>query len=244
MPIQPQPRQLPNDVLQLDWPDDAEHPIGPQGAKPKRVLISPDEVPRHYLRGGHRYLFKVPEGARARQIWAEVIAYEIAKIVDVPVPPAFLAVNTRTGSPGVLIEFFYGHVGDPPLRFYEGTDFLQARKVDVEVGHGGLRDNIRVCRRHRVIGWRDWWGQTLAFDALIGNTDRHSQNWGFLIDHTTAEPTYSLAPSRTRDRPFSAVGRSAWSCQTSRTFTRRSRRTALGTEASFWAALLTPAPSS
>ena len=49
MPIEPQPRQLPNDVLQLDWPDDAEHPIGPQGAKPKRVLISPDEVPRHYL---------------------------------------------------------------------------------------------------------------------------------------------------------------------------------------------------
>ena len=124
-----------------------------------------------------------------------MIAYEIAKFVDVPVPPAFLVINTRTGSPGVLIEFFYGHAGDPPLRFYEGTDFLQAMKIDVQVRHGGLRDNIRVCRRHKVIGWRDWWGQTLAFDALIGNTDRHSQNWGFLIDHTTAEPTYSLAPA-------------------------------------------------
>lgn len=26
-----------------------------------------------------------------------------------------------------------------------------------------------------------WWGRVLAFDALIGNTDRHPENWGFLL---------------------------------------------------------------
>lgn len=26
-----------------------------------------------------------------------------------------------------------------------------------------------------------WWAETIAFDAIIGNTDRHSENWGFLI---------------------------------------------------------------
>ncbi|QQP90566.1 hypothetical protein IGS68_04790 [Skermanella sp. TT6] len=45
----------------------------------------------------------------------------------------------------------------------------------------GLRQNIKVCRRFRLPEVVTWWGRTLAFDALIGNTDRHPDNWGFLV---------------------------------------------------------------
>lgn len=34
------------------------------------------------------------------------------------------------------------------------------------------------------------------FDALVGNTDRHAENWGVVIDYTNRyDPTYSLAPA-------------------------------------------------
>ncbi len=43
---------------------------------------------------------------------------------------------------------------------------------------------------------RSWWAETLAFDTLIGNTDRHSENWGFLIRWgADGRPSYELAPA-------------------------------------------------
>jgi hypothetical protein len=35
--------------------------------------------------------------------------------------------------------------------------------------------------------WRQWWADALLFDALIGNTDRHQDNWGFLFSIAKAE---------------------------------------------------------
>lgn len=195
MPCHPKQRQQANDVLVLDWAPDEEHPIAPRGYKPKATLVAPSPPLRSYIVGGHRYLFKTPEGAQAQQIWSEVIAYELGKSLGVAVPPAFLAVDAGSGQPGVLVEFFFGHPGEhPPLRFFEGAYFLEGMGVRMQVRHGGLRDNLRACRTHRVPGWRSWWATTLAFDAIIGNTDRHSENWGFLIDHSGAEPAYSMAP--------------------------------------------------
>ena len=31
------------------------------------------------------------------------------------------------------------------------------------------------------ISWRQWWVDALLFDALIGNTDRHQDNWGVIF---------------------------------------------------------------
>ena len=33
---------------------------------------------------------------------------------------------------------------------------------------------------HPAIEWKNYWAKTLAFDALIGNTDRHQDNWGII----------------------------------------------------------------
>ncbi len=190
-------RQAHTQVVDLNsWEPDDEFPIGPTGAKPKRIFICPTPAPHGFLIGGHRYLFKEPSGPHVMQIWSEVIAYELAKVVGVPVPPAFLARAPRNGSPGVLVEFFYGYADRAPARLIDGIDRLVANGFAVDFKHGSLKDNIDVCRLQKVPDWRYWWAATLAFDTLIGNTDRHSQNWGFL---TEAAPgggiSFSMAPA-------------------------------------------------
>ncbi|WP_177313701.1 HipA domain-containing protein [Marinobacter gelidimuriae] len=40
--------------------------------------------------------------------------------------------------------------------------------------------------------WRLYWGLGLCFDALIGNTDRHQENWGLIW--TEDSPTARFAP--------------------------------------------------
>lgn len=190
-------QQLPSEVVSLNgWELDDEFPIGPMGAKPKRIFVCPSPAPHRFLIGGHRYLFKEPDGPHIAQIWSEVIAYELSRITHVPVPPAFLASAPRNGSPGVLIEFFYGHASRPPARFIHGIERLQARGFNVDFKRGSLKDNIEVCRFQRVPDWRFWWAQTLAFDALIGNTDRHSENWGFLaVADAGGQLSFSMAPA-------------------------------------------------
>ena len=170
-----------SEVVDLNgWYPDDEFPIAPTGAKAKRIFVCPSPAPRRFLIGGHRYLFKEPSGPHVMQIWSEVIAYEVARCCGVPVPPAFLATAPGNGSPGVLIEFFYGYQQRAAARLIDGVERIQARGLPINFGRGSLKDNIEVCRFQRAAGWAFWWAEALAFDTLIGNTDRHSQNWGFL----------------------------------------------------------------
>lgn len=197
MPIGPRISQGPDQVVSLNgWPPDEDFPFGPQGAKAKRIFICPNPPPHGFLIGGHRYIFKEPTGTKSQQIWSEVIAYEIGKLAGVAVPPAFLATAPGNGSPGVLIEYFYGHAGDPDFRLVHGIERLQARGFETNMRRGSLEHNLDVCKIHKVDHGGGWWAQTLAFDALIGNTDRHSENWGFLIARgENGRPKLSMAPA-------------------------------------------------
>jgi len=178
-----------------EWEPDQDFPIGPQGAKPKRIVICPSPAPHPFLIGGHRYLFKEPGGAKAQQIWSEVIAYELSRTIGVSVPPAFLAIDPVDNAPGVLVEFFHGHVWDPALRFVHAIERFQGRGIRVDERRGSLRDNIRLTRLHQIVDWRSWWARTIAFDAMIGNTDRHSSNWGFLVDQSAERMAlHAMAP--------------------------------------------------
>ncbi len=110
-------------------------------------------------------------------------------------PPAFLALGPGNGSPGVLIEYFYGHAFDPERRLIHGIERLQARGFQTDQRRGSFADNVELCLSDRVPNSGAWWAQTLAFDALIGNTDRHSENWGFLVERgPTGRPVQFMAP--------------------------------------------------
>lgn len=196
MPISLRIEQHPDQIVSLEgWQPDDEFPYGPQGGKPKRIFICPNPPPYGFLIGGHRYLFKEPPGARAQQIWSEVIAYELSRDLRLPVPPAFIAQGPGNGGPGVLIEFFYGHPSDPARRFVHAIEHFQGLQFRIDYKRGSLVDNVTLCRVHRTPNWRDWWASTLAFDAVIGNVDRHTENWGFLTERTVTGLSYTLAPA-------------------------------------------------
>lgn len=196
MPVSAKIEQHPKEIVSLrGWQLDEEFPYGPQGAKPKRIFICPNPPPHNFLIGGHRYLFKEPTGIHAQQIWSEVIAYELSRDLHLPVPPAFLAQGPGNGSPGVLVEFFYGYSSDPETRFVHAIERLQGLRLPTNFRRGSLKDNITLCRLHQTPQWRTWWARTLAFDAVIGNVDRHTENWGFLVDEGGRGSGFTLAPA-------------------------------------------------
>lgn len=180
-----------------EWRRDEDFAVHPIGSKPKRMLFCPDDPPAPYLIGGHAYLFKSASGWRAQQLWSEVIAYRMSLLIGIAVPPCFVAYDSEKGEVGALIEFFYGYPDEThPVRFVHAVDVLHRLKMNSKRDRQGVRTNVTICRRAGCADAAEWWGKILTFDALIGNTDRHTENWGFLVRRGTGEePAVSLCPA-------------------------------------------------
>lgn len=193
-----------------DWPEDDEHPFYPEGSRDKRLLRSPARPAHAALVPHHRYLFKQSRRAYPEQFWAEVVAYRIGLLSGVPVPPAYPACDPHEGVCAALIEWFYGYVDRPLEGFLSGGMFMKAAIGDYDA-HRGTQHNFQAVEltcsvyataanlpEHRLPpDWPQAWAKMLAFDALIGNTDRHHENWGFVFDPAVPQGSYGyrLAPA-------------------------------------------------
>ena len=200
-----------NAIICIDrWePDESLYENGyyPEGAREKAVYLSPGNVAGLPIRPRWRYLFKKSRTWAPWQFWMEVIAYRLGQVIGVPVPPAYVGLSNleKRGQAvhGALIEWFYG---DDKL-YVEGSrlispqvpafDYKQGRPHDLltvleipllAIGPDG-KSNRRGLVRH--------WAKVLAFDTLIGNVDRHPDNWGILLprDAPDGSVRVSLSPA-------------------------------------------------
>jgi hypothetical protein len=170
-----------------EWDVDAEFAIFPQGARAKEAVFSPANPEENCLVPSKRYLFKRSKLSYPDQFWGEVVAYRIGCVFGVEVPPAFASWNSSNNTCGALIEWFYNDGEE--LCILAGDFLTQTQKeFDRELGtNHNLRDNEKLLRTLsskkliRENEWRQWWVNALAFDALIGNTDRHQDNWAILF---------------------------------------------------------------
>lgn len=177
------PNNLP--VVVDDWSTLEE--VYTVGARDKTLLLSPVVVPLKTLRSKHGYLFKKSVSRYPDQYWGEVVAYLVGKAMGIKVPPAYPALLHET--PGALIEWF---VRDGQ-RFVAGGDIMQLFIPDYERDKG-RQHNFSTIRRfcqftdkyqksEFLHDWRQYWLESHMFDALIGNTDRHQENWGLLVEN-------------------------------------------------------------
>lgn len=182
-----------------DWDVDAEFGVFPQGARAKDAVIAPALPPESILVPNKRYLFKRSEKRYPDQFWGEVVAYRIGCLLGVDVPPAFAAYNSRSGYCAALIEWFYS---DGSELFVMAGDFLQKIQPDFDRKRGAQHNLYTNSVLMRALSqsssltsdWRQWWIDALLFDALIGNTDRHQDNWGVIFFLEGVETRCRLSP--------------------------------------------------
>lgn len=148
---------------------------------------------------GEKWLLKLPrlELGKAEHL-AEKIACEVAKVMKVPCAEVELA--EYEGQRGTVSrnmvplrralvhgnEIIAGRVtGYDPERKRRTSDHTWERIVEA----------IRaVCDDHCESDLEQFAGY-VVLDALVGNTDRHHENWGFLRRERAGRVDYRLAPS-------------------------------------------------
>jgi len=172
------------------------------GSKEKFWLLPPPESQF----GETPCLFKVGRPDTGEN-WAELACCEFLKSLEIPCANYHFAIYN--GRRGVISERFFARGGsfipanmilsklDPE---YDGSiRFKQARyKILTAVGmlrNMHLRAPLEFQDVYPHLSAHGFFIGYLFFDALVGNTDRHHENWGVMVVPEGGRAIFKLAPS-------------------------------------------------
>lgn len=197
-----------NQVIDIvGWDTHQDYEVFPIGARDKSLRVCPSPAPFDFCLEGHRYLFKeaiksVKSRGQPRypdQYWAEAIAFRIGRMMGLTLPPVFVAIDSSRNEPGTINEWFMGYPGGSDERYSAGGDFMQRLIPGYDREKGRAHNLETIIRLSRALAfqhdltedWRLYWGLCLCFDALIGNTDRHQENWGLIWTEEARKARFS-----------------------------------------------------
>ncbi|WP_244641202.1 HIRAN domain-containing protein [Pantoea agglomerans] len=172
-----------------DWRRDDEHGIFPIGARDKKMLWSPLRPSSNEIKPQWPYLFKLSRESYPDQFWMESIAYVIGNFLNINVPKALPATRINEDGfreYGALLEWFYDKDKE---HFVHASDYFHViiEDFDDDSGKHHNVDDLRlICRFFSIKDiispkWDEWLTDLLLLDSLIGNSDRHQENWGFIF---------------------------------------------------------------
>ena len=155
-----------------------------------------------FYRGKQRWLFKEAR-ANTGEDWAEKVTAEIAPLVGVSAARVELAV-ARGKSGSATLNFVDSNAGEVLVH---GNELLAGqvlgydkRKQQKQSDH--TLENIReavqkVFPEDQAVGILQTLAGYAVFDAVIGNTDRHHENWGvlFSLELAVGKGRVRVAPS-------------------------------------------------
>lgn len=143
-------------------------------------------------------MFKLSDPRYPEQYWSEVIAFAIGQLMGVPVPPAYPAIDSTRGESAALIEWFYE---DGVVSSILGGRFMERMIPGFDSRRGkqhnfkSIRALFHALQKRSLLqdpNWLEAWTKGLMFDAMIGNTDRHQNNWALILNQGLQ--IYELAP--------------------------------------------------
>jgi hypothetical protein len=174
------------------WPAANEEYLG---TKPKYWVTEPVSGELWLWKEATHNVDKKGESYRKGDDWSERVACEVGRQIGIPVASVELA--TRRDLRGCVGRRFLIH----------GEDLVHGNELlSLEESHGpGPRTGYTLEAVRSVLSGNDppagagalpgdaadWFAGYLVLDALIGNTDRHEENWGVI----RSEAGTRLAPS-------------------------------------------------
>lgn len=179
-------------ILQISSEDETQ-PEG-MGSKAKSWFLVPEE-------NDSDWLFKRPQREGSGEHWAEKIAAEVAGLLGIPHARVELA--EHQGSRGSITESIVPYHWD----LIHGNEILESSNLFQDNEHLNFHLSDHTLENIWLALDRTFqsdvalseakvrFAEYLVLDAVVGNTDRHSENWGILQRQDVPRIIESLAPS-------------------------------------------------
>ncbi len=184
-----------------DWGDSIGQ--GTTGTREKEILVNPQTNKDCFL----KYSMSKPGRDYATEYWSEIIAYEIGKFFGFNVLEYDLA--EKDGRFGCISE---NMVDTDQEQLIEGVSILSAYDSSYNPKDKNMYDRytfpfVREALNNYGYGKFIFeFIDILIFDAVIGNSDRHQGNWGFI--HKRESPEAEQRTKRLKKMFKSLGGRS------------------------------------
>jgi hypothetical protein len=179
-----QPINQPVDVS--EWNTEFPEDPYPEGARDKTLLYCPTPAPYNFLIGNRQYLFKRSRNCFPEQYWVEILAHLLGNEMSIPVPQAFVAYDKQQC--GALISWFL-ESNEILEESIPGGDYCQQYIQNFDRKKGTQHNFETIVKIFSDLhekffpflnDWLTYWAKAFVFDALIGNTDRHQDNWSVI----------------------------------------------------------------
>lgn len=173
----------------IDFTNAIEQLNSYRGTEKKKTLIYND----------HKYLVKFPDPIREKNknisyinnAFSEYIGSNIFKIVGIKTQNTILGKYQYNGKEKIVCacEDFT----DEKHVLYEFENLALSTNPDKKI-ETELNDIMEVIEESKMINnieTKEKFWDMFVIDSLIGNTDRHNGNWGFLLNKTTGKVSFS-----------------------------------------------------
>ena len=173
----------------IDFTNAIEQLNSYRGSEKKKTLIYND----------HKYLVKFPDPIREKNknisyinnAFSEYIGSNIFKIVGIKTQNTILGKYQYNGKEKIVCacEDFTDekHV----LYEFENLALSTKKKKKIETELNDIMEVIEESKMINNIETKEKFWDMFVIDSLIGNTDRHNGNWGFLLNKTTGKVSFS-----------------------------------------------------
>ena len=148
-----------------------------------------------------KWLFKRPQRESSGEHWGEKIAAEVAGVLSIPCARVELAVLQEVRG-SATENFVHGnhaliHGNEILERVISpfGADALNFTRSDHTLANIFLALDRTFENSQQILEAKLQFARYLVLDALVGNVDRHSQNWGIIQEQSLQHGVRSLAPS-------------------------------------------------
>lgn len=159
------------------------------GTRDKKIYLNPEDGELYYFKQS----FKKGQRNYKHEFWSEIIASEVGQLLGFDILPYHIAI--RGNIVGCISKSMINQASEELI---EGGKYLQAFDNTFKPENIKLRNqysfdlilNALVTfnkEKHlkELI-------ETILFDALIGNSDRHQENWAIINVHTVTTESFSF----------------------------------------------------
>lgn len=163
--------------------EEAKPHLNTTGSRSKKIVVKPESDDEYFFKGSKE--LSTGEIRYPMEFWSEIVSSKIGQYLGFNMLDYNIAYNSRFNQKiGCISKSMVEHSEN---RLTEGISYLtgfdSAYNPEKDKGKYTFSFISKALKQYKLQKHMASFVEMLIFDALISNSDRHQENWGFIVNY-------------------------------------------------------------